>query len=106
MTSTLSVRANNKLRMLALAGAVGPALFTALVVYLGSLTPGYSQITQEISDLGATGAPNAVMQDLNFLLLGGLIFAFSVGLLLFAIVWPDRPIDAVPNVASLAVAGE
>jgi len=38
-------------------------------------------------------------------------FAFSVGLLLFAIVmtyWirPDRPIEAVPGVGSLAVAGE
>jgi len=38
-------------------------------------------------------------------------FAFSVGLLLFAIVmtWrirPDRPIDTVPIVARLAVAGE
>jgi len=38
-------------------------------------------------------------------------FAFSVGLLLFAIVmtWrirPDRPIEAVPSLARLAVAGE
>ena len=59
---------------------MGPALFTAPVVYLGSLTPGYSQLTQAISDLGATGAPNAVIQDLNFLLLGVLILAFSAGL--------------------------
>ena len=44
----------------------------------GSLRPGYSHISQFISELGY--GPNAFLQNLNFVLTGMLVAAFSYGL--------------------------
>ncbi|MFQ5950532.1 MAG: DUF998 domain-containing protein [Candidatus Geothermarchaeales archaeon] len=67
-------------RVLATAGIIGPVLFTVVVVILGFLRPGYSHITQFMSELGAVGAPNAIIMDINFIVSGLLSVAFAFGL--------------------------
>ena len=62
---------------LAVCGAIAPLLFASIIVVAGS-RPGYSRISQFISELGY--GPNAIVQNLNFLLTGMLVAAFSYGL--------------------------
>jgi len=61
-------------------GIIGPFLFTFLLITAGLLRPGYSHITQFISELGAVGTPNAIVQQSNFVVSGLLSIAFAVGL--------------------------
>lgn len=68
------------LRRLTLAGVAGPLLFWVVVFVLGFLTPGYSQVADYISTLGEVGAPYAVVQRLNFVVLGVSILALALGL--------------------------
>jgi MFS family permease len=105
---------------------IGLAGFTVTVFFLGmaiaplwtatmDIAPNYAGSSSAL--MNAAGAVAGIVSPVAF---GWILdrtgswttpFAFSVGLLLFAIVMtyrirPDRPIDAVPNVGSLAVAGE
>ena len=66
----------------AIAGFVGPIFFAIIVIVLGSLWTGYNHLTQAISELGATNAPNMSIQALNFAILGILTVIFAVGLTL------------------------
>ncbi len=68
------------LKFYALCGVIAPVLFTIIVITLSLLRPGYSHVSQAISELGSVGAPNAIVQDGNFILLGLLIIAFAYGL--------------------------
>jgi hypothetical membrane protein len=61
-------------------GIIGPILFTGVVIILGLLRPGYSHVSQAISELGENGAPNAIIQDTNFIIFGLLVIAFAYGL--------------------------
>jgi len=65
-------------RPLAVCGAIAPLLFTSILVVAGALRPAYSHISQFISELGY--GPNAIAQNLNFVLTGMLVAAFSYGL--------------------------
>lgn len=67
-------------RLLAICGIIGPIFFTTVVVILGLLRPGYSHLAQAVSELGEVGAPNAIVQDINFIMLGLLTLAFAFGL--------------------------
>jgi len=105
---------------------VGLAGFTVALFFLGfaisplwtatmDIAPNYAGSSSAL--MNAAGAVAGIVSPVAF---GWILertgswttsFAFSVGLLLFAIVmtyWirPDRPIEAVPNVGGLAVAGE
>ena len=64
----------------AIAGLVGPIVFAIIVIVLGYLWTGYNHLTQAISELGATNAPNMSIQALNFAILGILTVTFAVGL--------------------------
>src|SRR5262249_40431714 len=66
------------LRLLVLAGIVGPILFVLVFTIDGLLTPDYSPLSQSVSSLGADG-PNAWIQDSNFVVFGLLLIAFAVG---------------------------
>ena len=55
-----------------------PLLFVSIIVVAGSRKPGYSHISQFISELGY--GPNAFLQNLYFVLTGMLVAAFSYGL--------------------------
>lgn len=72
---------NRNLKWCAICGIVGPILFTVVVVTVGLLHPGYNHVTQYISELGASGTPNAIiMNTVGESLLGLLVIAFAFGL--------------------------
>lgn len=64
-------------RLAAWGGVLGPIVFVALVIVGGAITDGYSHVTQKISELGATGAQHALLQNLNFALLGISVVGFA-----------------------------
>jgi len=64
-------------RLAALGGVVGPILFTVLIVVGGVLYDGYSHVGQKISELGGEGAEYALLQNLNFIMIGILVIGFS-----------------------------
>ncbi len=63
------------MRILTLGGALGPALFSVVVLYSASLRPEYSHVTQFISELGATGTPQASLMNYAGFLPGGILLA-------------------------------
>lgn len=67
-------------RRLAFTAVAGPLLFWVVVFVLGFVIPGYQFSTEYISMLGAVGAPYAIVQRLNFAVLGISILAFAVGI--------------------------
>ena len=70
-----------RVRILALGGVAGPAVFATLIVVCGALRPDYSHVRQFISELGATGTPNAaLMNGAGFLPAGLLLAAFGASL--------------------------
>ena len=68
-------------RFLALAGVAGPFVYAAVVAVLGRLYPGYSHLSQTMSELGAADAPHALIMNIAGLgLLGIMIMAFAAAL--------------------------
>ncbi len=79
--SDSSARPGVTQKLLAICGISGPILYTIVVITLGALEPGYSHVTQTMSQLGAAGAANAiVMNTVGFAVLGILMIAFAFGL--------------------------
>lgn len=68
------------MRRLAVAGIVGPVAWWLLIIVNGAITPGYSHVSDFMSTLGAVGAPFAIVQQLNFAVLGGSILALMLGI--------------------------
>ena len=67
---------------LALCGVVSPISFGLALLFSGLFYPGYNQLTQLVSELGADGAPSAsaiVMNLLGFGVTGALILLFASG---------------------------
>jgi hypothetical protein len=65
--------------VLALGGAVGPALYTVLVIFCGALRPGYNHLARLISELGARGTTHAgLMNFAGVIPTGVLIAGFGV----------------------------
>ena len=77
-----SPRRSRLITLSAVAGLIGPIFFAIIVIVLGYLWTGYNPLTQAISELGATNAPNVSIQALNFAILGILTVIFAVGLTL------------------------
>ncbi len=67
-------------KILAVSGILGPLIYVTVIFVLGFLTPGYDNITQYMSELGAVGAPYAVfMNTFGFMLVGLLLILFTIG---------------------------
>ncbi len=73
-----TVKPDSTARLLAICGVIGPILFTTLALLAAFLRPGYSHVTQTISELGF--GPNAIVQNINFVVFGLLTIAFAFGL--------------------------
>ncbi len=65
-------------RVLALGGIVAPILFTLVVGVLSLLRPGYSQVSDFVSDLGV--GPNAAVQNASFVVFGLLVIGLAFAL--------------------------
>ena len=65
---------------LSLCGVVAPVIFSLLVIAAGTQYPGYSHLTQAISELGGVEAARPWIQNANFFVTGLLIVAFMIGL--------------------------
>jgi len=75
--SEQNVRTNGRaIRLAARGGVIGPILFAVMVIIGGVLYDGYSHAGQKISELGGEGAEYALLQNLNFILLGLLVIGF------------------------------
>ena len=61
-------------------GIAAPAVFVLLVIIAGAYHPGYSHVTQAISELGGVAAQNPLIQNVNFFIFGVLLVAFALGL--------------------------
>lgn len=64
---------------MAICGIVAPILFTLMVILESLLRPGYSQTYNFVSDLGV--GPNAILQNINFVVFGILVIGLAIGLL-------------------------
>ncbi|MBX9803313.1 MAG: DUF998 domain-containing protein [Caulobacteraceae bacterium] len=68
-------------RTTGLIGMTGVALFAVSLAVFGALNPGYSHLTNAVSELGAVGAPNQLAWNLmGFLGVGLLLCTFGRGL--------------------------
>jgi hypothetical membrane protein len=78
------------MRTLALGGVAGPAVFSLVALACAALRPGYSHLAHVISELGASGTPNASLMNYGGFVPGGLMLAaFAVAL---RRVLPPRPL--------------
>ncbi len=80
-TATIAAHSGRNLRLYALCGVIAPIFFAVMVIIESLLQPGYSQVSQYISDLGAYTlyGPLAILQNLNFWVFGILVVAFALG---------------------------
>lgn len=78
-----SRRGSRLITISAFSGILGPIIFTMAIVILGFQWHDYNHLTQAISELGATNAPNMNIQAANFVVLGILIMLFAAGLGLY-----------------------
>lgn len=67
-------------RFLAICGIIAPIIFTIILMIASLLRSDYSHLINFVSELGAVGAPYAIIQRINFVLTGILIVAFTFGL--------------------------
>jgi hypothetical protein len=70
-----------KFKVLMLCGILAPVLYVLTVMLGGVIRPGYSHVSQAVSDLIATEAPNKSLLDPLFALYNLLAIAFALGLL-------------------------
>lgn len=67
-------------QILSISGIIGAIIYIAHVVIGGLLWKGYSHITQTISELTGSGAPNASMLKIFTTVYGILMIIFSISL--------------------------
>jgi hypothetical membrane protein len=79
MTNNNSTLDSNQKRqkIFALCGIIAPILFTVLVIIESLLRPGYSQIFNDVSDLGL--GPYSLIQNISFMVFGILSIGFAMG---------------------------
>ncbi|HML06003.1 MAG TPA: DUF998 domain-containing protein, partial [Methanobacterium sp.] len=78
MNEKFKNKEKNNQRFYALCGIIAPILFTLLVIVESLLRPGYSQIFNDVSDLGI--GPYSIIQNISFIIFGLLSIGFAMGL--------------------------
>ena len=79
-----------KRRLLLLAGAAAAVVYAFTVILGGIMRPGYSHLSQAVSELIEEGAPNTTILNLLFLLYNLLTALFAGGLFFFTAQRRDR----------------
>ncbi|HSB00834.1 MAG TPA: DUF998 domain-containing protein, partial [Anaerolineales bacterium] len=68
-------------KVLATCGVLAPVIFAVVLIIFSLFTPGYSNLTNAVSELGTVGAPYALVWNIvGFVFVGLLIVAFAWGL--------------------------
>lgn len=70
-------------RLLYLFGFLAPVLFLFTAILGGALRPGYSHITDTVSELFSPGSPNRLMLTILYILFSVFLSLFGLGLLEF-----------------------
>jgi hypothetical membrane protein len=70
-----------KQRFLSMCGLIAPVLFVLMTILGGALRPGYSQLSDTISELMSPGSPNKLLLDTLHTLYALLLTMFGIGLL-------------------------
>lgn len=52
-----------KQRLLFMCGVIAPVLFVFMAIWGGALRPGYSQLSDTVSELMSPGSPNKLLLD-------------------------------------------
>lgn len=65
-------------------GALGPVVFALAVIAGGAAMPGYSHLSDEVSALGASGAPHMAAVNIGWIVAGLLIAALGMAVMLDA----------------------
>jgi hypothetical membrane protein len=68
-------------KLLSLCGVISPVLFVFLTILGGALRPGYSHISDTVSELFSPGAPNKLLLDILHTTTAVLTTLFGVGVL-------------------------
>ncbi|MGD8604215.1 MAG: DUF998 domain-containing protein [Anaerolineales bacterium] len=77
------MRVQIKPKDLAWCGVVAPLLFTFMTILGGALRPGYSHISDTVSELMSPGSPNRLLLSFIFSVYALLMVCFGAGLLRF-----------------------
>lgn len=85
----------NDTRLMALGGLAGPLLFSIIILICAGLRPGYSHISQFISELGASNTPNANLMNYAGFIPNGILLS-SFGISLFVLL----PRSTIKNIGS------
>jgi len=70
-----------KQRFLSVCGIIAPALFLFTIILGGALRPGYSHISDTISELFSPGSPNKLLLDTLHTTYAFLLILFGIGVL-------------------------
>ena len=95
-----------KNKVLMLCGIFAPVVYILTVILGGVLRPGYSHVSQAVSDLIAAGAPNKGLLDSLFALYNLLTFAFGVGLLIYMRNDPENRRKVVGTLGAITLVAE
>jgi len=70
-----------KQRILSLCGMIGPLVFIFMTMLGGALRPGYSHLSDTISELMSPGSPNKLVLDILYTAYSLFLILFGIGLL-------------------------
>ena len=70
-------------RFLYLCGMIAPALFIFVAILGGALRPGYSHVSDTVSELFSPGSPNKLLLDILHTIFALLLVLFGIGILRF-----------------------
>jgi hypothetical membrane protein len=90
-------------RFLSMCGVIAPVLFLCMTILGGAMRPGYSHISDTVSELFTPGAPNKLLLDTVHTVFALLLVLFGIGLLQF-VRRSERPTRIGKLGASLFVA--
>ncbi|MTK63107.1 MAG: DUF998 domain-containing protein [Methanobacterium sp.] len=72
------IKKQSRLKFYAYCGIIAPILFCLMIMVESLLRPGYSQIFNDVSDLGL--GPYGIIQNISFMVFGLLSIGFAIGL--------------------------
>ena len=77
------IKDNMQQRSLSLCGVIAPVLFIFMTILGGALRPGYSHLSDTVSELFSPGSPNKLLLDPLFTIYTLLMVLFGIGVLRF-----------------------